>query len=80
MHADGGRGEGVLGRENEGAPVLAIGVGCLWCSIYQIMPFEDVGFTRVRGYVGRRIGLEGGVLAREAFVGGFGCHGGGCNG
>ena len=38
------------------------------------MPFEDVGFGGMRAYVLCGGGLEGGVFACEAFVGGFGGH------
>ena len=79
VHADGGWSEGVFGREDESAPVLSTGVWGFGSTCDQVMPLEDVGFRRVCGYVGRWVGLEGGVFASEAFVRGFGGHDGGCD-
>ena len=38
VHADGGRREGVVGREDEGAPVLAAFVGGLWRAGEDVVP------------------------------------------
>ena len=78
MHADGGRSEGIFGWEDEGPPVLAVVVRGVWGAGDKVVPFEDVGFGRVRVYVGRWVGLEGCVFPGQAFVGGFGGHGEGC--
>lgn len=43
MHADGGRGEGVVGREEEGSPVLAIFVRCFWRAGKDIVPSASEG-------------------------------------
>lgn len=48
MHADGRRREGVVGWEGEGSPVLAVVVGCVGRAGEDVVPFEDVGFGRVR--------------------------------
>lgn len=42
MHADGGGCEGVVGGEDEGSPVLAVVVGCIWGAGEDIMPFKNV--------------------------------------
>ena len=42
MHADGGRGEGVVRGEHEGAPVLAAFVGGVGGAGEDVVPFEDV--------------------------------------
>ena len=39
MHADGGRGEGVGGREEERAPVLAVVVGSVGGAGQDVVPF-----------------------------------------
>ena len=52
VHADCGGSEGVFGREDEGAPVLAANVGGVGGAGEDVVPFEDVGFGGMRGYVG----------------------------
>lgn len=47
MHSDCGGCEGVVWRENQGAPILTIVVGCVWRAGKDIMPFEDVGLGGV---------------------------------
>jgi len=42
VHADGGGCEGVVGGEDEGSPVLAVVVGCIWGAGEDIMPFKNV--------------------------------------
>lgn len=44
VHADRGRGEGVVRREHQRAPVLAAGVGRAGRPGQDVVPFEDVGF------------------------------------
>lgn len=39
MHADGGRGEGVVGGEEEGSPVLAVVVGGFGRAGQDVVPF-----------------------------------------
>lgn len=43
MHADGGRGEGVVGREEEGSPVLTIFVRCFGRAGKDIVPSASEG-------------------------------------
>jgi hypothetical protein len=76
VHADGWRGERVVWWEDEGAPVLAVVVGCVRGADEDVVPFENVGFGGVGGYVWWWTGLDGLVFPRQAFVGGFGGHGG----
>lgn len=38
MHSDCGGCEGVVWRENQGAPILTIVVGCVWRAGKDIMP------------------------------------------
>lgn len=38
MHADGGWGEGVVGREEKGSPVLTIFVGCFGRASKDVVP------------------------------------------
>lgn len=47
MHADGGRGERVVGREEEGSPVLTIFVGCFGRAGKDVVPsaLEGEGFN-----------------------------------
>lgn len=73
MHADGGRGEGVVRGEHEGAPVLAAFVGGVGGAGEDIVPFEDVLLRGVGDDVGRGGLGDGGVFAGEA----LGCGGGG---
>lgn len=63
VHADGGWGEGVVGREEEGSPVLAVFVRGVGWAGEDVVPFEDVGFGGVGDYVGGRVGLDGLVFA-----------------
>ena len=66
VHANGGRREGVVGWEHEGAPVLAAFVWCLGRAGEDVVPFEDVLLRRVGDDVGwRRLG-DGSVLLGEA--------------
>ena len=65
MHADRGWVEGVGGREEKGAPVLPVHVRCVGGSGQDVVPFQDVGFGWVGGYVGRWVGLDGGIFAGE---------------
>ena len=39
VHADSGRGKGIVGRKHERAPVLAACVGCVGRSSDKIVPF-----------------------------------------
>lgn len=48
MHADGGWGEGVVGREEKGAPILAAFVRCLRRACEDVMPSSE----RLAEYVG----------------------------
>jgi hypothetical protein len=52
MHSDCGGCEGVVGRENQGAPILTIVIGCVWGAGEDIMP-------SVRRLAGKREGEEG---------------------
>jgi len=63
VHADGGRGEGVVGWEEKGAPVLTAGVGGGRGPGEDVVPFEDVRFRRVRDNVGGWVGLDGLVFS-----------------
>lgn len=47
MHADGGRGEGVVGRKEEGSPVLTIFVRCFGRAGKDVVPsvLEVGGFN-----------------------------------
>ena len=65
MHADRGWVEWVGGGEEKRAPVLAVHVGCVGGSGQDVVPFQDVVFGWVGGYVGRRVGLDGSVFASE---------------
>ncbi len=38
MHSDRGRREGVVGREDQGSPVLTIMVGCVWWAGENVVP------------------------------------------
>lgn len=63
VHADRGGRERVVGREDEGAPVLAVFVGGSGRAGEDVVPFEDVGFRGVGGdEFGGGFG-EGGVFA-----------------
>jgi len=42
VHSDRGRSEGIVGRENQGSPVLAIVIRCVWRSGEDVVPFKDV--------------------------------------
>lgn len=66
VHADGGWGEGVVGREHEGAPVLAAFVGGFGRAGQDVVPFEDVLLRGVGDDVGWRGFGDGGVLFGEA--------------
>ena len=44
MHAYSWRGERIVGREQEGAPVLTVFVGGRGRAGEDVVPFEDVGF------------------------------------
>lgn len=68
MHPDRGRSEGVVGWEEERAPVLAVLVGGRGRAGEDVVPFEDVGFRGVGGDVGWRVGGDGGVFAGELRV------------
>ena len=74
VHADGGRREGVLGREGEGAPVLPVLVWGFGRAGEDVVPFEDVGVGRVGGDVWWRVACDGQVFFREAFRCGLGGH------
>lgn len=63
VHADGGWGEGVVGREEKGSPVLAVFVRGVGWAGQDVVPFEDVGFGGVGDYVGGWVGLDGLVFA-----------------
>lgn len=63
VHPDGRGSEGVVGWEEEGPPVLPVFVGGGGRAGEDVVPFEDVGFGGVRGYVGWGVGLDGGVFA-----------------
>ena len=39
MHADRGWSKGIGGREEEGAPVLAVHVGSVWGTSENVVPF-----------------------------------------
>lgn len=63
VHTDCGRCEGVVGREGEGAPVLAIFVRRVGRTGEDVVPFEDIRFVWVCDDVLRRGLLELGVFA-----------------
>lgn len=63
VHADRRRGKGVVGWEEEGAPILAAGVGGGRGPSEDVVPFKDVGFGGVRDNVGGWVGLDGLVFA-----------------
>ena len=75
VHADCGRCEGVVGREDEGAPVLAAFVGRLGRPGEDVVPFENVGFGGVGGDEGDGFGGEDLVFSRESLVRCFCGHG-----
>lgn len=78
VHADGGRGEGVIGREHERTPVLATIVGRVGRAGEDVVPLEDVLLRWVGNDVGRRGLGYGGVLARETLGCGGRGHGSWC--
>lgn len=55
MHADGGRGEGVVGRKEEGSPVLTIFVRCFGRAGKDVVPSA----LRERGLVVMNLSGEG---------------------
>ena len=66
MHAYSGRGERVVWREEEGAPVLAAIVrGVRWAS-EDVVPFQDILVGRMCRYVGRRRFCDGDVFFGES--------------
>lgn len=68
MHTDRGRGEGVVGWEDERAPVLTAVVGSVLGSCDDVMPFQDVGLGGVGSDVRRGVLSDGFVFARQALV------------
>lgn len=44
MHADRGRGKGIVGWKEQSSPVLAALIWCRRRASEDIVPFEDVGF------------------------------------
>lgn len=64
MHPDGGRGEGVVRREEESTPVLPIFIGSFGWAGDNVVPFEDITLRWVRDYIRRGILLDGLVLSR----------------
>ncbi len=45
MHSDGGGCEGVVGWEDQGAPVLAVMVGCIWGTGEDVVPSVEYQWT-----------------------------------
>ena len=75
MHSDGGRCEGVVWGEDERAPVLAAGVGCVGRASEDVVPLENVAVRRVGDDEFFRLGLEVHVFLSEPAGGLDGCHG-----
>ena len=76
VHANRGRGEGVVWREHERAPVLAAFIGGFGRAGQDVVPFEDVALGGMRNDVGRRVFGNGFVFPGETLVGGAGGHDG----
>lgn len=55
VHADGRRGKGVVGREDERSPVLAVVVGCLLRAGEDIVPSAVVSIRSGRTMSGRTL-------------------------
>jgi len=55
VHADGGGCEGVVGGEDEGSPVLAVVVGCIWGAGEDIMPSGGISECRLVGRWGEDV-------------------------
>lgn len=55
VHADGGRGERIVGREHQGAPVLTAVIRGAGRTRENVVPFEDVVLGRVCDDKGRRV-------------------------
>lgn len=67
MHADGRRGERVVWREHEGAPILAALVWCARGAGKDVVPLEYVVLGRMGDNVWRRVLRYRLVLAGQAF-------------
>ena len=65
VHADRGGSKGIVGREEERAPVLAVRVGGVGRTGEDVVPFQDIVFGRVSDDEWRGISLDGGIFARE---------------
>lgn len=63
MHSDCGGSKGVVWREDQGAPVLAVVIWSIWWSGEDVVPFEDVRLRGVGDDVWWRVLGDGFVFA-----------------
>lgn len=74
MHANGGRGKGIVRGKHKSTPVLAAMIRCVLRAGNNIVPFQDVTLGWMGNDIRRRVLGNGFEFACQTLGGGFASH------